>query len=181
MKSDKIRSFICIDLPSEIVKELTRIQELLEKKQFTGKLTEPENLHLTLKFLGEIDKPTLQKVKERLNNLESEELNLRLSHAGTFRYKGIPRIVWVKLLRADKIQKKIDNCLESIFPKEKRFMSHLTIARIKYVKNKRAFYDTVNNLPLKRINFKVNNIKLISSELTPQGPIYTPIKEYKLT
>ena len=49
-----IRCFICIDFPDEVIKEVARVQEELEKVKFNGKLTELENLHLTLKFLGEM-------------------------------------------------------------------------------------------------------------------------------
>jgi len=55
MENKLIRAFIAIDFPDEVVKEIARVQEVLGKRQFTGKMTEPENLHLTLKFLGEID------------------------------------------------------------------------------------------------------------------------------
>lgn len=54
-KEEKHRTFICIDFPTEVIKEAARIQALIDKQNFTGKLTEPENLHITLKFLGEID------------------------------------------------------------------------------------------------------------------------------
>ena len=55
------RAFIAIEFPDEVVKEIARVQELVSKIKFTGKLTELENLHLTLKFLGEISE---EKVEE---------------------------------------------------------------------------------------------------------------------
>ena len=63
-KNKLTRAFIAIDFPSEIVKEIARVQELLGKVKFTGKITELENLHLTIKFLGEIDEKQVEEVKK---------------------------------------------------------------------------------------------------------------------
>src|SRR3989344_5633499 len=128
---NKTRTFVCIDFPEEIIKETARIQHLLSKQNFTGKLTELENLHLTLKFLGEIDKGVLKKVKEELSKIKFSKLTLKLEKAGTFNIGGNPKIVWLKVTGGIfELQKEIDNTLLPLFPKEERFMSHLTIARI---------------------------------------------------
>src|SRR3989344_9617389 len=91
-KEKKIRTFICIDFPDEVVKEVARVQEELGKIKFTGKLTEIENLHLTLKFLGEIEENKLNEVKERLKKIEFEEFEAKLFELGTFNIHGNPRI-----------------------------------------------------------------------------------------
>jgi len=59
-------------------------------------------------------------------------------------------------------------------------MSHLTIARIKYVKNTPGFIDYVSKIKCKNIKFSVNNFKLKSSDLQAQGPIYKTLKKYEL-
>ena len=181
MQNQKIRAFICIDFPSDVIKEVARIQEIIDKKNFTGKLIELENLHLTLKFLGHITPETLDKVKESLSNINFPKLNLQLSEVGTFNYKGKPRIVWIKITgNIFDLQKKIDESLKDLFPNEERFMSHLTIARIKYVKDKKGFIDYVSKIKPKQIKFQINNFKLKSSELKPDGPVYTTLRKYNL-
>ncbi len=178
----KIRAFICIDFPNNIVKEITRIQSLVSKKHFTGKLTEPENLHLTLKFLGEIDKEKLEFVKSSLEKIKHPSLELRLSCCGIFSFKKKPRIVWVKLSEnVFSLQEKIDSALTSLFPKEKRFMSHVTIARVKYVADKISFKNYVSKISPKRIRFSVDRFNLKSSSLSSLGPVYELISSYQLT
>jgi len=176
-----VRTFICIDFPSEVIKEIARIQTLIDKQNFTGKLIELENLHLTLKFLREISLETLNKVKHALSNIEFPILDLKLNQVGTFNFKGKPRIAWIKVTgNIFELQKQIDETLSKLFPPEERFMSHLTLARIKYVKNKEGFIDYISKIKPKQIKFQINKFKLKSSELKPAGPIYTTLEEYNL-
>jgi len=76
MKEQKTRTFICIDFPHEVIKEAARLQNLIQNIPFTGKLTELENLHLTLKFLGEISNETLENVNYALTGIKFPVLNL---------------------------------------------------------------------------------------------------------
>lgn len=180
---DKLtRCFICIQFPEEVIKEIARVQEELGKMKFTGKITEIENLHLTLKFLGEIDDKKLNEIKGRLKKIEFREFNAKLSESGTFSIHGNPRIVWIKIggIGIFELQKKIDDALNGLFKKEERFMSHLTIARIKYAKDKKRFIDYAERLSVKKTNFKVNKFILMKSEPKSPCPIYSVIEEYAL-
>lgn len=179
---NKTRTFIAIDPPDEIIKEVKRLQSHLSQIKFTGKLTELENLHLTLKFLGEIDKKTLSITKHKLSQLTFPEFQAKLSQCGTFSFKGQPRIVWLKITGQliFKLQNEIDEILKPRFRPEHRFMSHLTISRIKHVKDIPSFNNLIKTLKPKPIQFPVTNIKLKSSELTPFGPKYKTLKSYKL-
>ena len=67
------------------------------------------------------------------------------------------------------------------FAEEERFMSHCTIARIKYIKDKIGFKKQVSEMGVKDMEFKVNCFKLIESELSPKGPLYIVIEEYPLS
>jgi 2'-5' RNA ligase len=176
-KSEFKRCFIAIEFSDEVIKEIARIQELLTKTKFTGKLTELENLHLTLKFLGEIDDEKIEEVKKKLSGIKFPEMKLKLGKIGTFSVRGKPNIVWIKIEGREiyELQKKIDETLSGIFKPEERFMSHLTIARIKYVKDKKGFLERVDAIHSKPIFFDVSAFKLKKSELKPIGPIYTDI------
>ena len=175
---EKVRCFIAVDFPSEIIKEIARIQEVLSGIKFVGKLTELENLHLTLKFLGEIPKDKLELVKKSLREIKLEEFEANLDSIGTFSFKGKPKIVWIKIASKNlfELQKNIDSKLKDLsFPTEERFMSHLTIARIKYVKSPEGFKKYLDGLGVKNLKFTIKNFKLLKSDLKPLGPTYSLI------
>lgn len=176
-----IRAFVCFTLSDEAIKEIARVQEILGHKMFTGKMTELENLHLTLKFLGEMDDSILEKVKERLKEIKFKSFEVKLGMTGTFSRRGNPSIVWIKVNGEEiwSLQKKIDESLKELFKAEERFMSHLTIARVKYVNDKMDFINYAKNIHVKEIKFNINSFKLMSSDLRDAGPVYTLIEEYK--
>lgn len=181
MENKKLtRAFICIEFPDEVIKEVARVQEVLRNKIFTGKMTELENLHLTLKFLGEIDDGKIEKVKEKLNSIEFKSFEGKLGITGSFGIRGNPRIVWIKINAEGfwKLQKQIDEALKELFKPEEWFMSHMTFARVKYVKDKKDFVDYVKNIKVKEIRFSVDKFKLKSSLLGVSGPVYENIEEY---
>ncbi len=175
------RCFVGIELPSEVVKEVARIQEVLWGFNFSGKLTELENLHLTLKFMGEISLDDVERVRGKLREVEFKVFEGSLGESGSFNFRGAPRIVWIKI-NGDgifELQKKIDSLLEEIgFEKEGRFMSHLTIARVKFVLDNSAFRKYVSNLGVKKLKFKVDSFKLFESELREVGPAYRVIEDF---
>jgi len=181
--SEKLhRTFICIDFPDNVIKEVARAQEILGNLKFSGKMTELENLHLTLKFLGEIDNDKLKEVEKRLLDINLEKFESRLNGIGTFSFHGNPRIVWIKIGGKGifELQKRIDEHLADLFKPEERFMSHMTIARVKYVKDKIGFKEFINGIRLRDIKFRIDNFKLKESELREMGSIYRDLEVYQL-
>ena len=179
-KKELHRTFICVDFPDSVIEEIARVQEILGKQKFIGKMTELENMHLTLKFLGEIDSKKLEEVRERLRKINFLNMNLSLGEIGLFNYRGSPRIIWIKVNGRGifELQKKVDEALDGLFKKEERFMSHATVARIKYVKDKKGFSEYVKGIKLKDIDFDIDKFKLNESELKRMGPFYTLIEEF---
>jgi RNA 2',3'-cyclic 3'-phosphodiesterase len=176
------RLFIAIDLPLEITNEIERVAKLIWKNTlFNGKLTEGANLHLTLKFLGEITDEKILEVRKRLSEIKFSEFFCELGEIGVFNRDFI-KIIWIKLNGKGiwDLQKQIDEKLEGLFEKEKRFMSHITIARVKNVKNKSGFLDYLKSVKPKNIKFKVSDFTLKKSELLPQGPKYEDLGRYSL-
>ena len=177
-----MRCFIAIDFPREIMNELGKIQEELKKKKiFHGKLTEKENLHLTLKFLGEIDDGQVEEVRKKLREIKFFRFEAGLGEIGVFSPRFI-RIVWVHILgnKLNELQKEIDFKLQNFFSVEERFMSHLTIARVKNIKDRKLFIEEIEKIKIPKLSFEINNFKLMRSELKPSGAEYTSIEEYKL-
>jgi len=172
-----MRTFISIDIPEEIRKEILKIQKQLP--EFSGKITEKENLHLTLKFLGEISGGQAEKIKEELEKIKFKRFEAEISEIGVFDENFI-RIVWLKIENCGNIQKEIDDRLSFLFPKEERFMSHLTIARVKNIKDRKKFISGLGKIKTERKKFIVSEFYLKKSILAGSNPVYENLLEVKL-
>lgn len=182
-KEQGIRCFIALELPREVINEVERVQQEIGKKNmFHGKFTEPENLHLTLKFLGENSEEKVEEVRKKLKEIEQEKFKAKLGKIGVFSRRFI-KIVWMKISGQGvfSLQQAIDDKMSEIgFEKEKRFMSHLTIARVKNVKDRRLFLQELDKIKSKEIEFEINSFYLVKSELTSEGPEYEVLERYDL-
>jgi 2'-5' RNA ligase len=181
-EDEKRRCFVALNLPKELVEEIIRVQNLIKRNNFfIGKFTEPENIHLTLKFLGEINQRKIEEVRKRLLKIKLDKFDIELGEVGIFS-KKIPRILWVKLIGKGvfELQKEVDSRLKNLFTEEERFMSHITIARIKHVPNKKDFFNYLKNTFPRKFKMKAKDFSLLSSELTPEGPIYSELRKYVL-
>ena len=173
-----MRCFIGIVLPIVAVKEIQKIQKKLELN-FTGKLTASENLHLTIKFLGEIEEDAINDVKKRLFSITHPPFELTLKDVGVFSQKFI-KVIWVKVSGVP-LQPLVDNCLKDIFELENRFMGHITIARVRSLADKKSFLQLINVTTVNEVSFMVKDFCLKESILTPDGPVYKDIVRYKLS
>ncbi len=182
-ETEAVRCFVALEMPREVINYLKEVQGTLKKRNiFLGKFTEPENLHLTLKFLGEISEKKVEEVKKSLEKIKFSEFEASLGRFGVFT-ESFVRILWIKLNGKPiwGLQKKIDEKLEeSGFAKEERFMGHLTIARIKNVSDKKDFLEYIKQMKCKEMKFRVSEFVLKKSELKPEGPVYTDLERYKL-
>lgn len=181
-----VRCFIAIDFPREIMDEIARVQEELGKLNQGSaapimKLTEKENLHLTMKFLGEIEEEKIDEIRKKLREIKFQKFKCFLGELGVFS-KSFIRIVWIHILgkEIEEMQKAVDEKLSSLFEKEERFMSHLTIARIKFVKDRKLFLEEIKKITVKKLEFPVSEFYLVKSELKPEGPVYTEIEKFSL-
>ena len=172
-----MRCFIGIDLPIVAIKEIQKIQKKLEPN-FTGRLTSSENLHLTLKFLGEIEEDVINDVKKRLVSIKHPPFKLTLKEPGVFSRKFI-KIIWIKVSGVP-LQSLVDSSLNEFFELENRFMGHITIARVKKITDKNSLLKLVNCTKINKVIFVVNDFYLKHSILTKEGPIYKDIQRYKL-
>jgi RNA 2',3'-cyclic 3'-phosphodiesterase len=169
-----MRTFIAIDIPEEIKKKIVEIQEQLP--EFNGKKIEYENLHLTLKFLGEVNENSIEEIKNKLNRVKLKSFEIEIKDIGMFS----DRIVWLKMKNCGELQKEVDDKLESLFEKEKRFMGHLTIARIKEIKDRKKFSIGLKKIKVPEMNFSVKKFSLKESKLGRPKPVYEDIEIYSL-
>lgn len=173
-----MRCFISVEIPESIKDRIARIQDALP--DFRGKKTEPKNLHLTLKFLGEINNKKLERIKDNLENVKFSRFTAEIDSLGIFSPKII-RIVWLHVGKCTGLHEKIDSLLEQMFTPESRFMGHLTIARIKNIKNKKEFMERLNEIKIPKMEFEVNEFQLKESILGKKGPDYRTLEVFRLS
>ena len=172
-----MRVFVAIKFPTKILIEIKKIQEKLP--EFSGKKTELVNLHLTLKFLGELNSEEIEKIRLNLGEIKSIKFESEINEIGFFD-KGERGIVWLNVTNCENLQKEIDNSLLKFVEKEKRFMGHLTIARTKNISNKKKFLEELRKIKFPKMFFIIENFYLMESVLKREGPEYKVIEEYKL-
>lgn len=174
-----MRIFIAIESPESFNNYFKELQNTIKNDI---KATFTKSFHLTLKFLGEIEEIKVEKIKALLKKIKFSSFNLSLSNIGVFPNENYIRVVWIGLNPVDKIitlQQKIDTTLSDLdFKKEKKFHPHITLARIKHIKDKREFIERLKKIKIKKLDFTLNKFKLIKSTITPEGPIYEDLGNY---
>lgn len=172
-----MRTFIAIELPEEMKQYLKGVQKQLGN----AKLTLVKDFHLTLKFLGEVSEDKVGEIRPLLRDIKFKSFKTRLTNVGVFPNEKYVRVVWVGLEddNIKIIQKDIDNKLQKLFPREKSFSAHLTLARVKFVDNKEKFIDSIKKINVDKKEFEVSEFKLKKSTLTKQGPIYEDLEVFK--
>jgi len=148
----------------------------------------PGNIHLTLRFLGEVDESRLPLVTEALEEAASvcPPLDLVSSGLGAFPSMKRPRVLYLGLKESDglaALKKSIDEALAKRgFPEDdKPFRAHLTICRVRSPEATATLSARVNTLKMeKKVAFTVDRFVLYKSTLTPEGAVYTRIKDFHL-
>lgn len=183
-----MRTFIAIELPQEIKNKLAEIQEELKKSAADVKWVEPANIHLTLKFLGEIDDKKQEKIIEIIEDASSkrEPFKIEILSVGAFPKIDFPRVIWVDTSQGKDQVKEIALELEEKIaklgiPKEERsFQSHITLGRVRSGLNKAGLVQELKKLIASGIKeetaFEVTKITLFKSTLTPKGPVYEALR-----
>jgi len=177
-----MRCFIAVDIPEELKAKIINLQKHL--RNLDVKLVEKENLHFTLKFLGEADENTIAMVKERLLDVakSTSHFTINISGIGVFPNENYIRVVWLGCKSEDfiKLHQSVDESLVGLFKKE-RPSPHLTIARVRSPKNRKEILDFIsNNRNINIGSMTINEIKLKKSTLTRNGPIYEAIEVFDL-
>jgi len=183
---ETIRSFIAFDMNSEqVLKKITDIQSLLTKTGADLKLVEPKNIHITLRFLGNITPNTAEKIYEEMKKVQFTPFNVKIHGVGAFPNPRYPRVLWTGITEGADQLRSIFNQLEprlrslGFTPDPKGFSPHLTIARVKSGRNKAELAKFLNeNANYQFGTVKADCLRLKRSDLTPKGPIYSTLKEF---
>ena len=184
-----IRSFIAIDFPEETRKVLENVQEELKQYGAGVRWVKPRSIHLTLKFLGNIQAAQVEDIALAVAQeiRDHPPITLRPAGLGAFPSLRKPRVIWIGLegevQRLNEIQARVENALEPLgFVREKRgFRPHLTIGRVKDRRKLQSLVDAMATLDVPPFNsFDADEIILYKSDLRPTGAIYTKLHRMPL-
>jgi len=178
-----MRLFLAINLPDELKIELGKLVSGLD---FPGiKKVSPENLHITLKFLGDVDDKQAENIKQKLLEIKAEELKITLGNVSFFPNEKNPRVIWIGINEGQEeiieLERQIDSKLSGLgFKAEKEdFKPHLTIARIKFIKDKCKLLEAANCIKIGK-GFDDKSFDLMASALRPEGPEYKILHQFSL-
>lgn len=184
-----MRTFIALELSRESQEALGRLIE--EVRPELGRLSwvKPENMHLTLKFLGEVAEESIEGIKEALSRIAEEhsKIRYRILGLGCFPNARRPRVLWAgmkgEIEKAAALQAAVEEALSRLgFQKEnRRFSPHITVARIKGYIDSQQLSSVLGRYGAKLIGRESGGIiALMKSELRPGGAVYTRLAAFEL-
>jgi len=184
-----VRLFVAIELTDEVRDALQEVQKALGRAADGVRWVRPEQLHMTVKFLGETPDGEVPRVAEAVarSAARSRVFEMQLTECGCFPPRGLVRIVWVGTHEESGA---LQECVEAVeeemdgigFPKESRaFSAHLTIGRAKEGRSTDGVRLAVERGMVKPVRQSVGELTLMSSVLSPKGPSYSVVARAKLS
>lgn len=179
-----IRAFIAVELPEEVKSQVEAFQNRLRPSGADVSWVKDQNLHLTLKFLGDIEESTISSLKERLGPAVQphQVFSLRLEGIGAFPSTTSPRVLWLGIGDGKETLLALASSVEKVcsdlgLPKEERpFSAHLTIGRVRSRDRLAALVKQLQTAEFQGSSpAPVNHLTLFQSTLSPHGPTYTPL------
>lgn len=183
----QIRAFLAIDLDDDLKPKINKIIREFKQIDANIKYVDLQNLHFTLKFFGDIDTEGIDIIAEKIEKVikDFDSFNIKIKGCGAFPNKNRIKVIWVGL-DEDEILKNLHDRLDKEFHAigfdlDKKFSSHLTIGRMRSAKGKdkvKEILETFDDVDIGTM--EVNSIILKKSTLTPKGPIYEDLIEFRL-
>lgn len=175
-----MRLFVAVDVDESIRESVKPVLD--ELSALSGvKAVEPENLHITLLFLGEVEESRVGEIEESLSKIEFEPFNLAFQSMGAFPNPKSPKVVWIEVKEDGKLKILANEVYKSLkrlgFQRDKEFSAHLTVARVK--RRNPKVVDLIRQYSSDNFGEMVlKNFKLKQSILTPKGPIYKDLRVF---
>ena len=178
------RTFIAVDFPNQVIEKINKLQKSLNGSASSIiRWMKPENIHLTLKFLGEVELAKVQIIEKNLDIIANEikPFHLNLEEIGAFPNWGHPRIVWIGIEKSEPLlllAKEIEENMRNLgCPSEvKPFSPHLTIGRVRDNVSLEDIQMLENKCRVHTIivdQIMITKIHLYKSDLHTFGPVYT--------
>ena len=184
-----MRAFVAVEIPEDLLKTLAGVQAGLKSRGVRARWTRPENLHLTLKFLGVIAAGQLDVVTQALRSTAAAHGAFTLTAAGIGVFPGLrrPRVLWAGLSGATdalmQLQRELDDRLEAFgFSRDARgFHGHLTLGRFTEEAGAGGIAAAISGYAAECFGgFDVQELVLFQSDLKPKGPVYTVLARAQL-
>ena len=185
-----MRVFCAVELPDELRSRVAeRVRRLrADFPDVRASWERPEKLHITLKFLGDVEPARVEDLSRAAARAVSnvEPFELTIDEQGAFPPHGQPRVLWLGIVDASGrlafMQQELETeCAAANFPRESRpFKPHLTLARIRSPQGARELAAAHRATAFEPQRFKVSELVLMRSELSPQGSRYTPLSRQRL-
>lgn len=183
----QIRAFLAIDVDEDLKAKMYRIIKEFKKTDANIKYVDLENIHLTLKFFGEIDSEGIELLSSKIEGVVSnfDKFSIKIKGCGAFPNTNRIKVIWLGIDEDELIKQlhdELDNEFVKLgFDKDKRFSSHLTIGRMRNAKGKNKVKSTIEEFSEVEIGeMSVDKIILKKSTLTPAGPIYEDLEIFEL-
>lgn len=185
----KVRAFIACDIPESLLDKISSIQDKLKGLDADVSWTKVSGIHITMKFLGDIEEDSIEKVAAVIEGASEGQnpFEVRVKGSGAFPNLRNPRVAWLGVEDEAKglrqLQQPLDDGLKALGfePEEREFKPHLTLGRVKGQKGKERLAAAVSELKALDLgSFKVDRVMLYKSELKPTGAIYTKLREVVL-
>ncbi|MCX8182526.1 MAG: RNA 2',3'-cyclic phosphodiesterase [Candidatus Methanomethyliaceae archaeon] len=180
---ERVRAFLALDISEEVRQNIAKFEREIDLVGADIKLVEVENLHVTIKFLGEVDAGMLERVHDMMKRVRGEKFSISVEGVGVFPNWRMIRVVWVGIgkggERVAKIQRELDVGLSEIgFERERDFVPHITVGRVRSPRNRDRLLQLVEKYKeFKFGTFLVDRLVLKKSVLTPKGPVYSNLRE----
>jgi 2'-5' RNA ligase len=190
--NNTIRAFVAIPMPESVIKYLSDLINKFQKEfsENAIKWIQPNNIHITLKFLGNISTSSVEKLDKQLQSKNFPPFTLVIDKIGAFPSIYKPRVIWVGTT-TNPILMEINDHVQSVSKfvntseENETFSPHLTIARIKPGIRNESFESLkhllAKNRNLGSLKFDINKYCLFQSKLTPNGPKYSELGSYELS
>jgi 2'-5' RNA ligase len=183
--SGNIRSFLAFDIDDQkILSRLAEAQGMLANSGADLKMVKPKNIHMTIRFLGDIHPPMIDSIYEEMKQISYTPFTVELVGLGAFPKLNYPRVVWAGIKKGANELKDVFGQLEprlrglGFNPDMKGFSPHLTIARVRTGRNKARLAELVRELEDYEFGtIRAECLRLKKSDLTPRGPVYTNLRE----
>jgi 2'-5' RNA ligase len=186
--SEEWRTFCAIELPADVQAQLANhAQQLREAVSDAGaSWSKPENIHLTLKFFGNVAKERLTRISDAAARVASEfsPFQIRIGGTGVFPRRSRPQVLWVGVEDASGRMSELQQRLEEEFAAEgfakedRGFRPHLTIARLRRPDDARQLAEAHIQSKFDFTEIRVNEFFLFRSQLSPKGSVYTVISKH---
>ncbi|MFH1857652.1 MAG: RNA 2',3'-cyclic phosphodiesterase [Candidatus Omnitrophota bacterium] len=184
-----LRTFIAFPTSESLIQKIDSLQSELKKLKLDAKFVDPHKIHLTLKFLGDTPVSSLEKIQKAVEEVAKHHVpfSVSIDTFGAFPNFRAPRVLWVGSQEgsreAENLSGELSEALSAFgFEKEERkFKGHLTLARLRSLKNAGRLSEFGENyvLPWKE-TFVCEALTHYKSTLTPKGALYEPLCQLSL-